>query len=231
MTQVIERKAKGASAQFVFDALRREILDLDIEPGAPLDEMELSRRFGVSRSPVREALVRLGASGLVETLPNRSAIAARVRVESLAPFLAAQKLVFRVTAREAAKRINPSQLALLEDIQSKNDAARAQADTAGMIETNRQFHTLIAQATGNPWYVSWLQSLMDEGQRILTLYMRSLDYNVPRAELQWHHALLDALKTKDPDAADLAAKEDADVVRDQLINMLSQESGETLALD
>lgn len=216
------KRAKGATGQFVFESLRREILDLEIEPGAPLDEMEIGRRFGVSRSPVREALVRLGAKGLVETLPNRSAVAARLRLESLSSFLDAQELAFRITARGAASKITDRELADLKTIQSNNDAARQKQDVVGMVTTNRLFHLRIAEICANPWYLQWLETLLDQGQRILKLYMRSLGNDVPTNELQWHHALLDAFENGDVEAADRAARRDAEVVRDQLINMLSR---------
>ncbi len=231
MADTPERKAKGATAQFVYASLRQEILELVIEPGAPLDEMELSRRYGVSRSPIREALVRLGEAGLVETLPNRSAVAARLRVDSLAPYLAAQELAFRVTAREAARRITDAEIGQLTRIQRANDACRLRDDTDGMIRTNREFHMTIARIAGNPWFESWLEGLMDEGQRILKLYMRSLGNHVPTGELQWHHELLDALSQRDPEAADQAAKQDAQVVRHQLIAMLSGANDAQLDLD
>ena len=230
MVELSERKAKGSTAQFVYQSLRKEILDLDIEPGAPLDEMELGRRYGVSRSPIREALVRLGEAGLVETLPNRSAVAARLRLESLAPYLAAQELAFRVTAREAARLITDAQIAQLTEIQHANDRFRLKDDMGGMIRTNREFHMTIARIAGNPWFESWLDGLMDEGQRILKLYMRTLGNHVPTDELQWHHELLDALTKRDPDAADRAAREDAQVVRVQLITMLSADDRDHIAL-
>lgn len=68
--------AHGAAAREIYHVLRDEILTLVLEPGLPLDETSLSKRFSVSRSPVREALNRLLAERLVETLPNRSTIVA-----------------------------------------------------------------------------------------------------------------------------------------------------------
>jgi DNA-binding GntR family transcriptional regulator len=64
---------RGFGVQTVYDQLRRDIIDLRLAPGEPLDETRLSQRFGMSRTPVREALVRLAADGLVTTVPNRTA--------------------------------------------------------------------------------------------------------------------------------------------------------------
>ena len=65
-----ERK-RGSGAQFVYSILRDEILDLTLLPGSPIDEIRLSERLSMSRTPIREALVRLASEGLVTTLPNR----------------------------------------------------------------------------------------------------------------------------------------------------------------
>ena len=66
-------RAKGTSTAWIYERLRRDILSLSIDPGEDLDEAGLVERFGMSRTPVREALIRLASDGLVELLPNRGA--------------------------------------------------------------------------------------------------------------------------------------------------------------
>ncbi len=65
------RRAKGTGTTYVYQRLREGILSLDYVPGANLDEAQLVESFGLSRTPVREALIRLAADGLVVLLPNR----------------------------------------------------------------------------------------------------------------------------------------------------------------
>ncbi len=217
----VARKAKGTGASSVYDSMRRAILDLSLEPGSVLDEAQLAAEYGVSRSPVREALVRLSAAGLIETLANRSSIVSRIRFERIAQFLSAQDIVYRLTAREAAKRRSAEDVAALEVIQDRHDRLRAQADMAAMIEVNREFHFTIARIAGNQWYETWLRSLMDEGQRILRLYMRSLGDAVPPAEIKHHREIIAAIAAGDGDAADLAGRNDAEIIRRQLQAMLA----------
>ncbi len=71
-------RTRGRGVQTVYEALRRAIVDLRLEPGSPLDEVTLAERFDMSRTPVREALVRLAAEGLVTQLPNRNTIVAPI---------------------------------------------------------------------------------------------------------------------------------------------------------
>lgn len=74
------KRTRGTGWKSVYDTLRREILALTLQPGQLLDETTLAERFDMSRSPVREALIRLAGEELVVTLSNRSTIVAPIEV-------------------------------------------------------------------------------------------------------------------------------------------------------
>ena len=97
-----EPRVRGLGAQTVYDALRQSILELTLQPGSPLDEVRLSQQFDMSRTPIREALVRLSSEGLVTTLPNRSTIVAAIDFVQLPVYFEALSLMYRVTTRDAA---------------------------------------------------------------------------------------------------------------------------------
>ncbi len=97
-------RTRGSGTQSVYTILRREILAMTLSPGSALDEVRLSERFGMSRTPIREALLRLSADGLVTTLPNRNTIVATIDLASLPPYFDALTLMYRVTTRGAAMR-------------------------------------------------------------------------------------------------------------------------------
>ena len=71
-------RARGSGTESVYKALRHEILTMERPPGSPLDETRLSEHFGMSRTPIREALLRLTSEGLVTSLPNRNTIVATI---------------------------------------------------------------------------------------------------------------------------------------------------------
>ena len=96
-----KRPARGDGAKHVYQQLRKEILTLVLEPGTLLDEVEIGRRFHLSRSPAREALIRLSAEGLVRALPNRGAVVAPFDVSMLPAYLEALELVHVQNARAA----------------------------------------------------------------------------------------------------------------------------------
>ena len=98
------RHAKGTGAGFVYDELRREILRLRLVPGAALDEAGLVIRFGLSRTPVREALIRLAADGLVTMLSNRKAQVSTLDLGNFPRFVEALNLLQRAIMLLAALR-------------------------------------------------------------------------------------------------------------------------------
>ena len=82
-TKVATKPVRGAGVQTVYEQLRSAIVNLELPPGSPLDEVRLSQQFAMSRTPIREALVRLVGDGLVTTLPNRSTVVAPIDFEKL----------------------------------------------------------------------------------------------------------------------------------------------------
>ena len=97
---VVSGEARGAAR--VHDSLREGILSMQIPPGAFLDENGIAARFGVSRSPVREALIRLEAEGLVAAAPNRTAVVSPVDLAGFPQYMDALDLAQRATTRPAA---------------------------------------------------------------------------------------------------------------------------------
>src|SRR3546814_16225391 len=100
------RGAKGTSVRHAYDAIRSRIVSLDLTPGADLDEVRLVRDLGLSRTPVREALVRLAAEGLVVMLPNRTARVAPLGLQDVKEHLEAFELVQRIDRKST--RLNSS---------------------------------------------------------------------------------------------------------------------------
>jgi DNA-binding GntR family transcriptional regulator len=96
-------KKRGGWGEIVYRELRRDIIAMTLSPGTFLDETALSKRFGRSRSPIREALVRLSAEGLVITEQNRCSIVAHLNLPHLPKLLEALCLMQRMNSRLAAK--------------------------------------------------------------------------------------------------------------------------------
>ena len=228
-TMLPERK-RGSGAKVVYEALRDEILDLVLSPGSPIDEVQLAERFAMSRTPIREALVRLAGDGLVTTLPNRSTVVSSIDFLNLHPFFDAITLMYRVTARLAARNRRPGDLAAIRARQAEFARAVATQDALAMIATNREFHAAIAEAARNPYYTALCCRLLDEGRRLLRLYYSSFDDRLPQVYVGEHEALISAIEAQDTDRADQLARTHADQIVHQIQRLFAGDRREVIDL-
>ena len=224
-----ERK-RGSGAQFVYSILRDEILDLTLLPGSPIDEIRLSERLSMSRTPIREALVRLASEGLVTTLPNRSTVVANIDFMNLHTVFDAMTLMYRVTTRLAAQFHTPADMAKIRARQAEFAKAVSAQDALSMIATNREFHAEIARAGRNPYYESLCLRLLDEGRRLLRMYYQSFDDQLPSEYVQEHEDLIAAIEARDIGRADSLAETHADQIVRQIQALISRDRRQHIEL-
>jgi DNA-binding GntR family transcriptional regulator len=223
-------RIRGSGANIVYEAVRKSILDLRLQPGIALDEVGLAREFGMSRTPIREALVRLAAEGLVTALPNRNTIVTPIDFVRLPVYFEALTLMYRVTARGAAVHRTEKDLTIIREFEQGYAKAQAARDAMGMIETNRHFHVAIAEAAGNPYFTSLFARLLDEGRRILRLYYQSFDDRLPRQYVDEHSAIVAAIAQRDADLADRLSAAHADQIVRQIQSYIARGTSASLDL-
>lgn len=226
----LARRSRGSGVATVYDRLKREILDMVIAPGDALDETSLSLRFNMSRTPIREALVKLVAEGLATSLPNRNTIVSTIDYASLPHYLDALTLMHRVTTRLAAERRDKRDIAMLREKQRAFAEAVADTDATRMIETNRAFHVALAVAGGNKYYIEFFSRLLDEGTRLLRLYYKTFEDRLPREFVQEHDAIIEAVEAHDKDRAEALGTQHAAQIVAQLKTFLSPSVGVELSL-
>ncbi|WP_404405772.1 GntR family transcriptional regulator [Pelagibacterium halotolerans] len=209
-------RPRGSGVRTVYEQLKAEIIDLTLRPGSPIDEAQLSTRFAMSRTPIREALVRLAADGLVETLPNRSTIVSNIDFLNLSSFFDALTLMYRVTTRLAAQNRTEAELETIRARQTDYLEAVAQKNAPAMIAANSAFHAEIARAGKNKYYTELFSKVLDENRRILRLYYSSFNDEVPRQYVEEHEAIIAAIERRDVEAADKLATRHADQVVKQI---------------
>ncbi|MGV3491385.1 MAG: GntR family transcriptional regulator [Devosia sp.] len=224
-------RVRGQGARTVYETLRQAILDLSLEPGSPLDEVTLSERFDMSRTPIREALVRLVAEGLAKTLPNRNTVVATIDFAQLPVYFEALTLMYRVTTRSAAVHRRDDEVATIRAHAANYAAAVDRRDPLGMIQANVDFHMAIAEAGGNPYFSQLFRRLLDEGRRILRLYYQSFDDKLPRRYVDEHEEIVVAIASRDAEKADaLGAAHAAQIVR-QIQSYIARSTASGLALE
>jgi DNA-binding GntR family transcriptional regulator len=222
---------RGSGVQKVYEALRQSIVDLQLEPGAPLDEVTLADRFGMSRTPIREALVRLAAEGLVLQLPNRNTIVAPIDFGRLPVYFEALTLMYRLTTRLAAHGRTAGQIEIMRGLQAAYAKAVQESDVPGMIGHNRDLHVAIAEAGGNPYFTSLFTRLLDEGRRILRLYYYgSFDNRLPRKYVDEHDAIIAAIEARDAELCETLASAHAHQIVQQIQGYLARDRAKELVI-
>lgn len=225
------RRAKGAGWRSVYDALRTEILALTLPPGQLLDETSLAERFDLSRSPVREALIRLAAEELVVTLPNRSTIVAPIELANFPKYVDALDIAQRINTRLAAELRTEADLQAMASRQRRFEQAVRSGDHLGMSETNKDFHMAIAHAGRNPYLAAFYERLLDQGRRMLHLHFQFLERTREGYLLtDEHHEMLAAIKARDVERADRLAHDHTRQFRDSFIDFMKENYATDMAL-
>jgi DNA-binding GntR family transcriptional regulator len=217
------KRARGTGWKSVYETLRNEILSLTLQPGQLLDETTLAERFDMSRSPVREALIRLSGEDLVVTLSNRSTIVAPIEVATFPKYVEALDLAQRVNTRLAAALRTDADLKIIARRQKEFEAAVRTGNHLQMSEANKQFHMAVAHAGKNPFLASFYERLLNQGQRMLHLHFEYLERTHEGYLLTDEHQLmLDAIKAKNVELADELAHAHTRQFQDNFINFMRE---------
>ena len=159
---------KRTRSEQMSDQIEERIVTGIYPPGMRLDEVELAAGFGVSRTPIREALMQLSSTGLVEIRPRRGAIVADIGPQQLWEMFEVMAELEAMCGRLAARRISKEEQATLVAAHEACEAARDQKDADEYYRLNEQFHHLIYAASHN----SFLQAQAAALHRRLKPYRR-----------------------------------------------------------
>ena len=186
-------------ADQVYAVLRDRIATGAVERGARLHQEDLASEFGVSRTPVREALRRLAAEGLVDLFANRGARVATSSPEQIRSSYDTRLVVEPGSARIAAQRRLAEPLARMRAaIREEEQAGRS---TARLLKANREFHLALVEGTGNEELVRFMEHVWI-GRIGATLYASRLDADGLRADSAAHVAIADAIEAGDGEEAE-----------------------------
>lgn len=191
-----ENETGGGRAQAVHRVLKRAILDQALSPGSKLPEDSIGERLGVSRTLVREALVRLSEEGLVELRPNRGAVVARPTLEEGRNLFLTRMALERLVVETLSGKLTQEQIGILSSHIEAEEAAKK--ERAQSIRLAGEFHTLLAQMTNNASLIRYVNELVARSSLILALYGRPHSSECAVSE---HQELLDKLIAGDTDEA------------------------------
>ena len=194
-------RAIPASAR-IQAALREAILGMRLLPGAALSEKDIAESYGVSRTPVREALLRLAEERLLDIYPQVGTFVSRIRLDGLSDAMVIRTALERVTVRAAAERTDAATGAELRANLARQRATDRAGDLDAFHAADEDFHQIIARAAGHPhlWRVVKQEKVQVDRCRLLTLPQPTRRKRV----MAQHAAILEAILAADPDAAEAA---------------------------
>ncbi len=196
--------------QWVAERIRAEILEGRLKPGEWLRQERLAQEHGVSQMPVREALKRLAAEGLVEHVPYRGVRVVEFSSADVQDLYACRAFIEGMAARFAARSISDEDVAELRTLAARMAECPIPEELHEYRELNRRFHEAIFRASGRSFLVRTLAQLW-------AAFPTMLWSNVPRVatgsdpsrdqpDLEEHAAIVDALAAHDPKAAERAVR-------------------------
>lgn len=224
MSEETEAKlAKGSGWKSIYDTLRAEILSMTLRPGQLLDETTIAERFDMSRSPVREALIRLAGEDLVVALANRSTIVAPIEAGSFPKYVEALDIAQRVNTRLAATLRTEEDLKVITRRQKDFKAAVRTGNHLKMSEANKQFHMAIAEAGKNPYFAAFYERLLNQGQRMLHLHFEYIERTHDGYLLtDEHNLMIEAIRDRDADRADELAHAHTRQFQSNFLNFMKE---------
>uniref|UniRef100_A0A9E7ZY09 GntR family transcriptional regulator n=1 Tax=Bosea sp. NBC_00436 TaxID=2969620 RepID=A0A9E7ZY09_9HYPH len=180
----------------IYAALRQEIMRCEIAPGTTLDAAAIARRYDVSKTPVRDAMQKLAADGLIAILPRSGYRVAPITFQAVHEILDLRAAIGPHAARQAGRYATPADIAELRAIVREYAAP---LDVGAMQQVARRFHVAIARCSRNKRVIALSESLFDELERLLRF---AIDFSVKAGEHSDEHtALVDAIEAGDGERA------------------------------
>ncbi len=182
-----------------YDTIKHQIIDLHLRPGEIIMVQQLSRKLGISRTPVREALVRLKNEGLVESAEGRKFKVCELTLDTIIEIYDIRECLESLAIGRVSEIVTKTQMNHLKNILAKMKVALENKNYDSFFEQDSNFHNYIIEACGNKILKTLMKQLNDKVQRI-----RYLTVNInkrPEDSVVEHTQILECLKNNDGEGA------------------------------
>lgn len=211
MKAVAENSAAAEAAQggdrkaALGEALRRRIVNMELAPGALIDEAGLAEEFGMSRPPIRELIRQMAAEGYIALETNHAPRVSSMNFQSLRSFFLAAPLIYVATTQLAAINATPDDIARLRAIQAHFRAAIESNDVASRVIYNDAFHLEIGRIAQNDYLMPSLRRLLIDHARLGKMFYRypttsTMQQTLETALVQ-HDQIIEAIEKHDAEQA------------------------------
>lgn len=198
-------KTTESLAEGVRTRLEKDILGGVLVPGQALDERSLAEQFGVSRTPVRNAIAKLASQGLLRVVPRVGVVVPKLNIKELLSLLEMLVELEGICAKFAARRMDARERKALREAMLACEAAAATGDAKAYGAANRKFHEAIYDGCRNEWAAAQVRSL-----RLRCAHYRRSRFELPGAmekSLQEHRTVFEAIERGDSEASRQAMAE------------------------
>ena len=189
------RIAPTALYQEVAERLRQRIFAHELTPGTWIDEQKLAEQYGISRTPLREALKVLASEGLVELKPRRGCYVTEISRQDLDDIFPLMAMLEGRCAADAVRRARPADIKALRATHDRLEAAARDDQITVFFEANQAFHRQIQELAGNRWLMSVIQDLR-KVLKLSRLHSLSLEGRLQQS-LDEHRLIMAAIENSD----------------------------------
>jgi DNA-binding GntR family transcriptional regulator len=224
MTERIER---SALYEQVAERLRKRIYRHELLPGQAIDEKELCEQFGISRTPLREALKVLHSESLVELKPRRGCFVKALELDEMQELFPVMAVLEGLCAREAVENCSKDEIEKLEALHAQLEEHATNGNIDAYYDVNFQIHQLIQEMSRN----RWLQRVTTDLRKILRL-ARHTQLTIEgrlQQSLQEHRKIMENFRKRDADAAENTMKMHLNAQLEVLEQWATSESRNVLA--
>lgn len=219
-------KRRGDGPKVVYDYLLNKIVNLHLTSGARIEERVIVEELGISRTPVRQAFMRMAAEGLIEWLPNHGARIPPLDIEEVRSFFEAYEFALQATVQLATRRRTRKDLEEIFRWRDAYEESGKNKDIQGLIETNKKLHMEIARAGHNHHMERLLEDLLVKSLRLDWFwYAMPINANLDDRidiSIREHHQLVSAIENRDFTLVRQLTREHIESFRRPLLEYLSQ---------
>lgn len=187
------------AASRIYSDLRSELVSMQRLPGEAISEARIAHSFGVSRTPVREAILKLSDEGLLEIYPQSGIFVSRIPIHALPEAIIIRKALEETTARLAAERATSSQILALRSVLERQREASEASDSETFHQADELFHATVAEVAGYPGIWKFIQQVKVHVDRYRRLTLPQSG-RIPKVIAE-HEAVLAAIEAHDPERA------------------------------
>jgi len=196
---------KGLIRDYVYETLKKNIMELRLEPGRQISEKDLVEMLDVSRTPIREALVRLTQEELIETTPQKGSVISLIDLEHAEESRFLRETLESAIVREACDKLSGENVLHLQHLVSLQELSASEENYERLFELDEEFHRTIILGCGRVRTWGLIQQVTTHYNRIR--YLRLAANHDWRVILSQHQDIVQAIKEKDPDAAERVLRE------------------------